>query len=350
MISPCSGRARSAVGCTDEQSHSRNMSLWLVAPLVSFAITVAALPALLALAGSRLPLDHPNERSLHERPMPRIGGVALMAGVLLAAATVLSLPAWLVIAAALALVSFIDDWRGLPILIRLAAHAAAAAAFLYLAIENVPWYLVGALFLGIVWMTNLYNFMDGSDGLAGGMAFFGFGGYALAAWWGGQTELAGPFACVALASAGFLLFNFPPARVFLGDAGSIPLGFLAAACGITGWQRELWPLWFPLLVFSPFAVDATLTLARRLLRGERFWEAHHDHYYQRLVRMGWGHRRTALAEYGLMIACTAAGLSGVALGKGAVLPLLTGIVLFYALAIAWLQRAWRAKQGGGRSA
>lgn len=326
------------------------MSPLLLAPLLAFAVTVAALAALLALAGSRVPLDHPNERSLHDRPMPRVGGIALMSGVLLAAATILTLRVWIVIAAALALVSYLDDSRGLPVLTRLAAHAAAAAVFLFLVIEGVPWYLLGPMFLGMVWMTNLYNFMDGSDGLAGGMALFGFSGYALAAWWGGEAELASGFACIALASAGFLLFNFPPARVFLGDAGSIPLGFLAAACGITGWRRELWPLWFPLLVFSPFVVDATLTLARRLLRGERVWKAHHDHYYQRLVRLGWGHRRTALAEYGLMFACVVAGLAGLGFGKEAIWPLLAGAVLLYLIAIVWLERAWRAAHGAADGA
>jgi hypothetical protein len=96
----------------------------------------------------------------------------------------------------------------------------------------------------------------------------------------------------------FLLLNFSPARVFMGDAGSVPLGFLAGGIGIAGWRTVSWPAWFPLLVFSPFVVDASVTLARRMfMRRERFWHPHREHYYQRLVRMGWSHRRLALTEY-----------------------------------------------------
>ena len=87
----------------------------------------------------------------------------------------------------------------------------------------------------------------------------------------------------------------------MGDVGSIPLGFLAAAVGLLGWNDGVWPLWCPLLVFSPFIVDASVTLSRRIRRGDRFWNPHREHYYQRLVRMGWSHKRTALFEYGLML-------------------------------------------------
>ena len=87
----------------------------------------------------------------------------------------------------------------------------------------------------------------------------------------------------------------------MGDAGSIPLGFLAAAMGLWGWQQDLWAVWFPLLVFSPFIVDASVTLAKRTLRGVKITEAHREHYYQRLIQMGWGHRNVALVWYALML-------------------------------------------------
>ena len=217
--------------------------------------------------------------------------------------------AWiLAVALALSAVSFVDDWRGLPAATRLAAHLLAAFAFCGLLMtDTLPWLLV-AVGLAIAWMTNLYNFMDGSDGLAGGMAVSGFSSFAVAAWTGGDSSLA--LACVSLtaASLGFLAFNFPPARIFMGDVGSIPLGFLAGAIGSLGWQRQLWPAWFPLLVFGPFVVDASVTLARRLSRGEKVWQAHRSHYYQRLVQLGWGHLKTAVAEYALMAASAAAAL------------------------------------------
>jgi len=104
--------------------------------------------------------------------------------------------------------------------------------------------------------------------------------------------------------------NHHPARIFLGDVGSIPLGFLAAALGLAGWRNDLWPLWFPVLVFGPFIADATITLVKRAIRGERVWQAHRSHYYQRMVLMGLGHRRTAWVGYALMAACAAAALLG----------------------------------------
>ena len=104
-------------------------------------------------------------------------------------------------------------------------------------------------------------------------------------------------ASVAGAAAGFLPHNWAPARVFLGDAGSVPLGFLAGVLGVAGWTAGAWPAWFPLLVFSPFVVDASVTLLRRALRGERVWHAHREHLYQRMVRSGLGHGRTAALWY-----------------------------------------------------
>jgi UDP-N-acetylmuramyl pentapeptide phosphotransferase/UDP-N-acetylglucosamine-1-phosphate transferase len=158
--------------------------------------------------------------------------------------------------------------------------------------------------------------MDGSDGLAGGMALFGFGGYAVAALSGPtpQIDLGIASAAIAGAAAGFLLFNFHPARIFLGDSGSIPLGFLAGALGYWGWLKGTWPVWFPALVFAPFIADASVTLLRRLARGERFWQAHREHYYQRMVQLGMGHGRTACAWYllmlaGIMLAVRALGFS-----------------------------------------
>jgi UDP-N-acetylmuramyl pentapeptide phosphotransferase/UDP-N-acetylglucosamine-1-phosphate transferase len=154
------------------------------------------------------------------------------------------------------------------------------------------------------------------------MAVFGFSACATAAVIGGDVAFAAMNLAIAAAAAGFLWFNFPPARVFMGDAGSVPLGFLAAVASIEGWVRGNWPLWFGVLVFSPFILDATVTLAKRLVRGERVWQAHREHYYQRLVRCGWGHRKTALAGYALMLACGMLALWGTALSAAAQAALL----------------------------
>ena len=313
--------------------------------------TSALLTWWLTRAAWRLPQDHPNDRSLHERPMPRSGGLAIVAGIALGGALAVRESGMLLaLTLLLAGVSFVDDWREIPAAARLAAHLAAAA--LVAAGMKADSYAAGAfIVLAIAWMTNLYNFMDGSDGLAGGMAVLGFGTYAIAAAHAGDAALAAFSAATAAAAGGFLAFNFPPARIFMGDVGSIPLGFLAGATGAWGWQHGAWPAWFPFLVFAPFVVDASVTLARRMWRREKVWVAHREHCYQRLVRMGWGHRKTAIAEYALM-----AATGGVALAAAAApLPVQVAVIaaagVAYLLLIAAVERAWRRfKLGAGNAA
>lgn len=273
------------------------------------ALLVAALATSLLLAqllgrAHALPLDRPNERSLHQRPTPRIGGLAVYPGLVLACLLAgqrnsgLLVP--LMLAGLLFLVSLVDDWRSLPAGLRFGSHLAVTAGFALWIAGATPLALAGAI--AMAWMTNLYNFMDGANGLAGGMTVIGFGVLALAS----DEPL---LACAVVGAAlGFLRYNFDPARVFLGDAGWVPLGFLAGALCFVGVVRGQWPLWFPLLVFAPFVVDATVTLLKRMARREKVWSAHRQHYYQRLVRLGWSHRRLALAEYALMASCGIAAL------------------------------------------
>lgn len=195
----------------------------------------------------------------------------------------------------------------------------------------------------IVWSTNLFNFMDGADGLAGGMALIGFGTYGYAAFTVvPSSDLSIVAAIIAGASLGFLLFNFPPARVFMGDAGSIPLGFLAAVLGLYGVFLEVWPVWFPVLVFSPFIVDATVTLCRRLVKGEKFWLAHRQHYYQRLILSGWSHRRTTLAYYVVMLTGAVSALYARKLFDP--LPILGLWVIAYSLLLICLERYLQARK------
>jgi UDP-N-acetylmuramyl pentapeptide phosphotransferase/UDP-N-acetylglucosamine-1-phosphate transferase len=204
---------------------------------------------------------------------------------------------------------------------------------------------------GVVWVTNLYNFMDGADGVAGGMAVIGFGAYTLAALSAGHASLAVAGAALAAANLAFLLHNFHPARIFLGDVGSIPLGFLAAALGLQGWRDDVWPLWFPLLVFGPFIGDATLTLLKRAARREPVWRAHREHYYQRMVRMGLGHRATALIGYGAMLACAGAALAGRGQPSALQAAAFGGGVLVLAVMAAWVDLSWRrhlAEKGDAR--
>jgi UDP-N-acetylmuramyl pentapeptide phosphotransferase/UDP-N-acetylglucosamine-1-phosphate transferase len=312
-------------------------------PLVSFGAALVVLGWLVRSRLARFALDHPNRRSLHHAPTPRVGGIGVLVGVALALATVGAdtVPVLGAGLALLATVSLADDMRSIGVAARLTTHLVAAgllaAAVVYTQMGLAPTIVVA---LGVAWMINLYNFMDGSDGLAGGMALFGFSFYGLAAWLGGHEAYALLNLSIAASAAAFLCFNFHPARIFLGDIGAVPLGYLAAALGLIGWNRELWPLWFPLLVFSPFIVDASLTLARRAARRERVWEAHFDHYYQRLIRMGWGHRRTALIEYALMLLSGLAALAALAAGTAAQALLFATAVLVYAALAVAVDRAW----------
>ncbi len=178
----------------------------------------------------------------------------------------------------------------------------------YLFFDSDNWLTIFATSVMMIWMTNLYNFMDGSDGLAGGMALIGFGYYGLCATLVGNHEFAIINFSIAAAALAFLFYNFSPASIFMGDVGAIPLGFMAAALAILGWANDLWSIWLPLLTFSPFIIDATLTIAKRGYRGKNIWQPHCQHYYQQLIKSGLGHRNTALLYYILMLAVGASAI------------------------------------------
>ncbi|HEY0321733.1 MAG TPA: glycosyltransferase family 4 protein [Pyrinomonadaceae bacterium] len=291
----------------------------------------------LSSASSRVRLlDHPNERSLHDRPVPRTGGLAILCGIALGLALEVSLSllgrgfnlletrtsVWVIaMILLLALVSLWNDRVDLTPGLRFVVHGLAAAGIVLGAgqsIDSISIPFMGARPLGLaaipftiiclMWMTNLYNFMDGMDGFAGGMTVLGFGFLCVLGLGSGQTFISLMSLLSVAVAAGFLLYNWPPARIFMGDVGSILLGFLAGTLSIIGIHEGRFDVWVPVLIFSPFIVDATVTLFRRLLRGEKVWRAHREHYYQRMVLSGWTHRKTVLVEYCLMIAC---GLSAI---------------------------------------
>lgn len=317
------------------------LKTWL-APLLALAISAGITGFFLASRlGLRWAPDQPNQRSLHAHPVPRLGGVGILLAIVVvchgAAAAVWPIP-WL--AGALFGISLLDDLRGLPLLVRFSSHILAALAFVFSMSPEFPVPVALLLVVVIVWSTNLYNFMDGANGLAGGMALIGFGmlgGVALGA---GEPVLALYCLAVAGAAAGFLLFNFDPARIFMGDCGSIPLGFLAATLSTWGWHRGIWSLSLPLLVFFPFLADATVTLAKRMLRGERFWMPHREHYYQRLVRMGLSHGRLALIAYLAMLSGGAIGWAAQWLSANWQAGIVLAVCLLWSVIFHWIDKAW----------
>jgi UDP-N-acetylmuramyl pentapeptide phosphotransferase/UDP-N-acetylglucosamine-1-phosphate transferase len=305
--------------------------------IVLFATVLAFIATLMMVhyickPGTRLHLlDHPNERSLHVHAVPRTGGIAILTGIAVAAlfysmTSRISAPVIWVTAAVLLLayISFLDDRKGLSVPARLVGQISSAVLVVSggmtltgVGLPGVHWIWPQALGIAItviylVWMVNLYNFMDGMDGFAGGMAVLGFGSFALLGYQSGDMAFMSINMIISSSAAAFLLANFPPARLFMGDAGSATLGLLVGSMSIWAERQQLFPFWVSILVFSPFIVDSTLTLLRRLLKRERIWQAHKTHYYQRLVQLGWGHRRTVLSEYVLMVAC---GVSALAVRK-----------------------------------
>jgi UDP-N-acetylmuramyl pentapeptide phosphotransferase/UDP-N-acetylglucosamine-1-phosphate transferase len=254
-------------------------------------------------------------QSLHVEPIPRIGGIAMAFAMCLAIILYAdgftsdrALAAIFSGGILLVGVSAVDDFRGLSPAVRFIVHAVVASAIVCALhdpsrTQNWPFFvLMPIAALSIIWSMNAYNFMDGANGMAGFMALIGFGAMAIASTFSGAYQIAVICAAVSGAALGFLVLNYPTARVFMGDSGSILLGFLAATLGWYGWVVGAWVLYFPLLVFSPFLVDATVTLLRRTLRGEKIWLPHRQHVYQRLIiDCQWSHRRTALVYALIML-------------------------------------------------
>ncbi len=249
-------------------------------------------------------VDRPNERSSHVRVTPRGGGIAVIAaiavgfGVLIAAGT--PVPAGigpvLGIALVLACVSWIDDIRGLPTFVRLVAQALCVAVSLYIlpmpvppALDALPT-LVQNLVIGLAWLwfINLYNFMDGIDGITGVETLtIALGIAAVLGAAGGGHVLIAPALVIAAAMPGFLKWNWPPAKIFMGDVGSVTLGYLLGWLLIASGPGGSWIA--AAIIPGYYLADATFTLFRRAFRGEKVWKAHRQHAYQQAVRNGMSH-------------------------------------------------------------
>ncbi|PVZ16452.1 Fuc2NAc and GlcNAc transferase [Pseudomonas sp. URIL14HWK12:I9] len=277
---------------------------------VTFAVSFLLTGALRRYALARHLVDIPNARSSHTLPTPRGGGVAIVAallGALLAckvAFTSLALPGVGLIGAGVlvAVTGFLDDHGHIPARWRLMAHFSAIALGLY-SIGQLPtldlgpihlqaqWLLWGLGLLFGVWMLNLYNFMDGINGIAGGQAVCAGLVVGTLATLHGDLTLAWVAYLVAASALGFLLWNFPVARIFMGDAGSGFLGAMLALIAVWSGSVAQSYFWAWLTVLGVFIVDATLTLLVRLARGEKVYEAHRSHAYQHAARRCTSHAR-----------------------------------------------------------
>lgn len=278
-------------------------------------------------------MDRPNSRSSHVNPIPRSGGVAIVATFLigtgiacwLGESTQIVQPYFLgFLAAALAvtLISFFDDVTSQPYTVRLLAQGIAVvfAMSCGLVIDAVPlpwgglidlgWLGYGFSFMWFIGLTNAYNFMDGLDGLAAGVAVIACAFLAWIAFQHTNYPVYIMSYILLASSAGFLLLNFPPARIFMGDAGSVFLGFAFAGLALMGASSDNAHILFlvvPLLLFN-FIYDTLFTLIRRLLCRERVTEAHRTHLYQLCNRLGWSHLQVSLFHYAM---CVAQGLAAI---------------------------------------
>jgi Fuc2NAc and GlcNAc transferase len=276
------------------------LSYWLVGLVRGYALSAEV-------------VDLPNDRSLHDGRVARGGGLAIvligLAGLI--AATFfwgltfdVSWPLMLVLLA-LGSLGWIDDHYDLPVMVRIILHFVVAAVIVawlgkITSIEISPdlTFSLGVLsipitLLWVVWMTNLYNFMDGSDGIAAVQGMIASAAMGLWFLWADGSGLA--MVCLVLFAAlsGFLVWNWSPARVFMGDVGSVSLGGLFAALSVVATTRYDMPFLAFVILFLVFIADATLTLVRRVARREPFWRAHRSHYYQRAVQAGLSHSRVA---------------------------------------------------------
>ncbi|WP_406821279.1 MraY family glycosyltransferase [Pseudomonas sp. KnCO4] len=276
--------------------------VWLI-PLVA-VLSLALTAVLRRYALARSIMDVPNARSSHAVPTPRGGGVAIVIAFLMALVAIAvqggaglhELVALGGSGALIAIIGFMDDHGHIAARWRLLGHFLAAAWALawlggFPAIQMFGWRLdIGwfgaflALFY-LVWLLNLYNFMDGIDGIASVEAICACLGACLLYWVGGFQQLLLLPLLLAMAVSGFLYWNFPPARIFMGDAGS---GFLGIALGVLSLQAA-WEssqlFWCWLILLGVFIVDATYTLIRRLSRGDKVYEAHRSHAYQFASRL-----------------------------------------------------------------
>lgn len=332
------------------------------------ALTSALVVFLLrAYARHRSLLDLPNQRSAHSVPTPRLGGVGIVV-VFLGAAVLWNnanpstgAGSLLAAVAVIALVGLVDDLRALPARARFACHLAAAAFVVWdrwdalasaVDLLRFPaWLLAPAMVLWIVWMTNLYNFMDGIDGLAAGQAALAGVGLAIGAFASSASDTGALLLLLAAASAGFLWFNFPPASIFMGDVGATAIGFFLVCSPLLHASRgvSVESVW---IATGLFVLDATTTLLRRVVAGERWFEAHRSHWYQRPLQFGVPHRAIDRVAYsGMLILAAGAALypSAPQPLRVAMLGLPVVVFLPMVLVVRHLERCQGSKRNRGEA-
>lgn len=320
-----------------------------ILPISAFALSLAGVRWMLA-SGVGLTRDVPNDRSLHERVIPRGGGAALVASALAA----WLVARWLLLSddsaawflgpiAAMAVLGWADDRFDLGVGLRLAIQASVSVLAALALVDGITggfaWQAVclGVIVLSLVWVTNLYNFMDGMDGLAGSQAVIVLS--VMAIWFtnAGDAGLALFSVSLAAAAAAFLVFNWHPARVFMGDTGSLPLGMAIGLLSGVGVVDLGLPTAAFVILMGVFLFDATYTLVRRMVRRERWWHSHRSHLYQRASALG--HPQPVIVGWIVLIDIVLAALASLIVYTD-VSPLVTCLVALAVVAVPalWIHR------------
>jgi UDP-GlcNAc:undecaprenyl-phosphate GlcNAc-1-phosphate transferase len=336
--------------------------LFLEALVITFLLT----GAILRFSLKRKLYDIPNDRSSHSIPKPRLGGIAITLAFYVSCVTLLLLggnpfPTTSMAVGVLAgggiiaLMGLADDLRGLNAKIKLLVQLGAAAIVIVsgVVLTELKLPLLGTLELGklavpftllwIVSIVNFYNFIDGIDGLAAGTGMIAAVFLVLIGITTGVTSLIGIYAIIAGSLLGFLRFNFPPARIFMGDMGSTFIGFMFAVCAVAGARTGI-PAFVTILLLGGVLGDAVLTLGRRIAGRERIFSPHRTHYYQRLTSLGLSHKQVTLLEY----------LFAILLGGSALLAFhgdrifITSIALIWLAVFLWAVVKIRSMEQGGR--
>lgn len=308
--------------------------------LLAFFVTFTGTWLLIRVAGHKVLQDIPGPRSSHSRPTVRGGGVVFIL-VFLLCTYLASLQQWVPVLqtwqlgaiGVMMLVGMIDDLIGLPVLSRLLVQIAVAAFLVYLPLTQslVPSWLLLPLILAAVWFINLYNFMDGIDGIASLQAISVALVIAGLCYWQNDMQLAQLCLLLAAVVAGFLFWNFPHSRIFMGDAGSGALGsiFVLLMVLVAASSEALW--WACIIMMSVFILDASWTLTVRLLTGQKIWTAHKLHAYQILSRRWDSHSKVSALVSGYNLLWLAPVACGYVAGF---------LSLSVAFALAWGPVLW----------
>ncbi len=321
--------------------------------LLAFAVSAAGVRWSISVARRWNILDVPTERSSHSIPTPRIGGVPMVASAILCfAAFVFAaggvLPAKEVVGTVLfafgiSVLGFLDDLFDLSPLVRIVIQSALCVCCLWVfrPLSSLPsdrggeWIALsaaGAASVWCIWMVNLYNFMDGIDGLAGAEAAAASSFFFLLFAWEGEPAWAAANLMIAASASGFLVYNRPPARVFLGDSGSAFLGAFYGMQSVLAPVATGIPFIVLVLPFSNFILDTTFTLLRRMAAGEKWYRPHRSHVYQRMTSLGMSHRDVDRVEISAVAVSCLAAAAGMRVGVSMRCVLLA--IVFIGLAAA----------------